>query len=375
MKSNRNARRSARTSASRPEKGKDEMEALTSEAKARMKSFWNRPEGTTGMIFTALLLVLGGFALYRALPFIITLLENTLQATLLGAALFVVLYVLFNRRFQTLASYGFQSLMRAVTSIFITIDPIGILKGYVTDLRKNLSTMGEQISNLSGQIEALQNAIGENKRRYAEAVSLAGEARKRQKQSVVVLKARMAGRLEKSNRTLEELLGKMESLLRVLRKMYEVSDVMVQDVESEVDVRTRERAMIRASYSAMRSAMRILRGETDKRAVFDQTMQALADDYGQKLGEIRNFVEMSQGFIDSVDVENGVYEERALEMLERWEKEGDSLLLGNEKGQLLLAADSDPSAELEFSATVRKGERVPVRRTDNSDSGYEQLFK
>jgi hypothetical protein len=347
------------------------MDMLMSDTKAKLKSFWERPEGTAGMIFAAFLTMAGGFALYRALPFIITLLENTLYATGLGVALFAVLYVLFNRRFQTLVSYAFQSIMRAVTGIFITIDPIGILKGYVTDLRKDINNMLAQINNLSGQTETLRNAISANKREATAALKLAGEARQQNKKAFFVLKAKLAGRLTESNRTLESLLAKMEALLRVLVKMHEVSQVMVEDIESEVEVKERERNMIRAGYSALKSAMRIMRGETDKRAVFDMTMEALANDYGQKLGEIRNFVEMSQGFIDSVDVQNGVYEEEALLMLERWEKEGDSILLGNEK-TLLLAADNDPDAQIRFSNP--KPEAVPVLRKDTGGD-YAELFK
>ncbi|MEZ4951708.1 MAG: hypothetical protein R2784_20310 [Saprospiraceae bacterium] len=42
------------------------------------KSFWKKPEGVTGMIFLAALIVGGGFLLFNIIPFLTIILENTL---------------------------------------------------------------------------------------------------------------------------------------------------------------------------------------------------------------------------------------------------------------------------------------------------------
>jgi hypothetical protein len=46
---------------------------------------------------------------------------------------------------------------------------------------------------------------------------------------------------------------------------------------------------------------------------------------------MERFIEISGSFIDSVDLQNGIYEQEGLELLEKMEKEGVSFLLGDHK--------------------------------------------
>ena len=292
------------------------------------KSFWKKPEGKTGMIVAGGVVVGGGILLYKALPFIITLLENTLYASLLGVAALVVTSPLWSSKMRALTSYMFRSAMRKVTGLFVEIDPIGILLNYVEDLKKSLRTMDGQIGNLRGQITGLERIIATNAAEAEKSLKLAGQAQKQGQKSAFVLQARKQGRLEQSNMTLQGLLNKMQALYKLMTKLRETSDVMVQDMESEVDVKTKERNAIRASYGAFTAALKVMRGDPDRRALFDQAMDHLADDYASKVGEIENFMDVSKGFIASVDLENGVFEEEALEKLNMLETRTEQFLLG-----------------------------------------------
>lgn len=184
----------------------------------------------------------------------------------------------------------------------------------------------------------------------------------------MILKSRKAGRLKESNMKLEDLYQKMEVLYRVLRKMYENSEIMLEDIQDQVMVKDQERQAIRASHSAMKSAMSIISGNADKRAVFDQALEAIADDVSSKVGEMERFMEMSENFMQSVDLQNGVFEEEGLRMLEKWEKEGVSLILGEEKNDLLLQAADDDNV-LDLNEPLKK----PVR-ADNHNNQYDNFF-
>ena len=58
------------------------------------KSFWEKPEGKTGMFFTLLLAGGGLYFLYKALPYLINIVENTLHLGLLLAVTICILAVL-----------------------------------------------------------------------------------------------------------------------------------------------------------------------------------------------------------------------------------------------------------------------------------------
>ncbi len=324
---------------------------------ANKTTFWKRPEGKTGALVLGALVVGGGILLVQALPALIALAANTLYLSLMLLALGAIIYMVLDPKMRNLVWYMYKSVMRYVTGLFVQIDPIGILKSYVDDLKDNLRKMNRQISQLRGQMHKLQEMIINNKKEIAANLDLATQARDKNKESVMILKSRKAGRLKESNMKLEDLYQKMEILYRVLRKMYENSEIMLEDIQDQVMVKEQERKAIHASNSAMKSAMSIIKGDADKRAVFDQALEAIADDVSSKVGEMERFMEMSESFMSSVDLQNGVFEEEGLKMLEKWEKEGVSLLLGKEKDTLLLEA-ADEKNVLDLSAPIKKPVRV-----------------
>jgi hypothetical protein len=165
---------------------------------------------------------------------------------------------------------------------------------------------------------------------------MASEAKKNDKASVFTVQARQAGRLEKlNNDVLLPMQRTMEMTLRALGKYREVTDTVILDMTNEVEAKRAEREMILASHSAMRSAQAILCGDPDRKELFDQAMEYVVNDYGQKIGEIESFIETSQTFVDGLDLQNGIYEQDALKRLQEWETKADSLLLGDAKRQLV----------------------------------------
>ncbi len=304
------------------------------------KSFWEKPEGKTGMAVLALGGAAGLYGLWKVLPYLISIAENTLYLGMLLAAIGIILYMAFDPKVRNLISYMYKSFMRWITGLFIQIDPIGILKSYVQDLKNNLRKMNRQIANLKGQMRKLKAIMDENKANINNNLKLANQAKKSDKKNIMILKSRKAGRLKESNLKLDELYKKMEILYRVLFKMYENSAILIEDVEDQVQVKEQERKAILASHSAMKSAMNIINGNADKKQMFDQALEHIADDVSMKIGEMERFMEMSSNFMDSVDLQNGVFEEEGLELLEKWEKEGVSLILGDEKDILLHKANN-----------------------------------
>lgn len=295
------------------------------------KSFWERPEGVTGQIVGVAMVGGAGYLFYKALPKIITLLENTIYATVLGVIAVCLLFVVTDRRFWRLGSYMYQSAMRAVTQLFVEIDPIGIIKNYIQDLESKLEDMGVRISKLSGMIQQCKQEIQSNKATSDKKLQLMSVAKSQNKTMDMALASREVGRLKEANLTYTELLNQLEFLYRVLTKYQEVSKFLIEDMKGEVNVKERKRVMMKEAFSAMKSAQAIITGNPDARAMFDMANEALAADYAMKIGEIEDFTRMSDSILQSVDLQNGVYEADALQMLADWEKNAESLLLGDSK--------------------------------------------
>lgn len=316
------------------------------------KSFWNRPEGTTGMIMLALCGVLAVFAGNAFLPYLATffnLLAGTfnaaIAATLSGLALAAIVYVVLNKKVQTLVKYFFKSAMRFLTGLLVEIDPIGIMRGYISTLADKLNDLRDGKSRLSGEIRICKEKISKNAAEANHALKMAAEARnvavsassKGDQDQLLSAKSQMGvnsnqhGRLIALNQRLEATLVKMEMLYRALVRYETAAANAIKDIKNEVDVREQERNMIRTSHRAMSSAMSILQGSGSEHELFEQAMEYTAEEYGRKLGEIEDFMDSTKTILDGIDLQNGVWQAEAMEKLTAFESKTESILLGGER--------------------------------------------
>ncbi len=327
------------------------------------KSFWSKPEGVTGGIF--LLGILGVMA-WAGLTFgkaLIGFLTGSTLGTVVGlGVLGVIAYMAIDGKTRTLISYMYQSVMRKITGIFVTIDPIGILKNYISDLEDNLKKMGKQIGGLKGQMRKIKTMVEDNNKEIENNMLMAQRAKKQGQESQLVLATRKAARLKESNGKYVALHKKMAVLYKVLTKMYSNSEILLEDTKDQVRVKEQEYKAIKASNSAMKSAMSIIKGDPDRRAMFDQAMEHIADDVSNKVGEMEQFMEMSSDFMNSIDLQNGMFEEKGLKMLQEYEKKSTLLLLGGaEKNEETLDLNEE-RREIEY------------RDRGTSENDYEGLF-
>lgn len=324
------------------------------------KSFWRRPEGMTGSLF--LIAILGGlgFFVFTNLAAILAFTQTMLGLVATVAALGVIVYMALDPKVRTLVSYFYKSIMRGITSLFITIDPIGILKNYISDLENNLKKMGKQIGSLRGQIRKIKTLMQSNNKDIEQNILIARKAKEQGNEKQMMLASRKAARLKDSNGKYEALHSKMSILYKVLTKMYSNSEILLEDTKDQVKVKEQERKAIRASHSAMKSAMSMMTGDGDKRAMFDQAMEAIADDVANKVGEMEQFMELSSNIMESVDLQNGIFEEQGLKMLEEYEKKSSLLLLGGK--------EQTDKETLDLNEYQREKEKL------TKDSGYNELF-
>jgi len=297
----------------------------------KSKSFWQKPEGMTGGLFMLALLLGGGVLLYRMLPTLLTLAQNTLYLAGLLAALAAIIYVVLDPKTRNLLWYFYKSVMRWITGVFVKIDPISILKSYIESLEDSLRNLSKQIGSLRGQMRQLKGTMDGNIAEIKKNMAIAEQAKKKSDEKNMTISARKAGRLQDVNAKYDILYKKMEVLYRILTKMYENSEIVLEDTKDQVTLKEQEYNAIKASHNAIRSARSIISGDPDQRAMFDQALEALADDVSMKVGEMERFMDTSRNLMDSIDLQNGVFEDEGLKALEAWEKQSP-LMDGTAKG-------------------------------------------
>jgi phage shock protein A len=263
--------------------------------------------------------------------------------------------------------------MRSVTGLFVNIDPIGILKSYVEELGNNLQEMRKQIGKLRGQVRHLKTLVETNETEIKKQLQLAKLAKERGKNQQMILSSRRAARLRESNQKYDALLTKMDVLSRVLNKMHDNSEVLLEDTRDQVELRIIERKAIRASHGAMSSAMSVINGDPDQRAMFDAAMEGIADDVANKVGEMERMMVLSNEFMSSVDLQNGVFADEGLRMLEEWEQKSDLMLTGGHIDVDTLTKKDSTEASLDLDAIPRR--EKDAQRRGGKASGYDSFFE
>lgn len=347
---------------------------MENSGKGPIKTFWQRPEGTPGMIVMAAIIVGAGIGLYHILPYLITLLTNLYTALALIAGLGVIFVLATDKRFRTLLWYFYKLAMRKMTAAFIQIDPIGILETYVEDLHKKSHKMAEQITQLSGQRGKVKRQITDYEKEMRDNIDKAKAAEKQGRdRATVTLYANKAARSEATIGKLANLFKTMGILESVIKKMNKASTFMIEDTEDKVKHMKIEREAVLKSHSVMKSAKAIIAGDNDKKILFDQAMEYVVDDIGMKLGEMDSFMEQSQSFMENMDIQNGVFEARGEKMLEEWDQKINTILL--EEGTDYSIVDSLGSAQAKSGS--RQKVALPAARSKKGgqkSKGYDKFL-
>lgn len=282
------------------------------------KSFWQRPEGVPGAIMLVAIIGGLGYLLMQYLPTLIKLAENVWYLGAMCAGLFVVGYMLLDSRVRTLIWYFYKSIIRKATGIFIQLDPIAIIEGFLEDLRAKMITMENQIGSLKGQIRKIKLKIQEKEEKIEYYMGMARAAQNKGDQAQMNLNLRKAERERDASKKFGVLNDKTEKLYVVLDKMKKYSGIMVEDIAHEIEIKKEEREVIRTSHSVMKSAVNIINGNSDRKVIFDQAMEFIVDDIGMRIGEMERFMDVSADFMNNMDLENAMYEERGLKALDEW---------------------------------------------------------
>ena len=322
------------------------------------KGFFDRPEGKTGKGFLFLIGIAGLIGLYSILPWIITLLTNTLHAMFLFGAIALILFLVTNKSVQSLVGFAFRGGMRWLTGIFVELNPISIMKTYIEYLQRDHITMNEHIIKVSGEIVKLERKIKDNTGEVEHSLKIASAAKEQGIQGQMWKEARKAERRRQSTINLSDLLNKLKKIKSILSKMYDTSGYVIEDLVDDVEQKEIEYKVVKEAHAALQSSMSILNGDPDKRAMFEMALEKMEEEVSQKIGTMSRFMEMSESVIQNIDIEQGIFAEDGLLMLEEYDKGGFDDFF------------KDFSRNGEAKAVASEKVTLQLENTDNSSNKY-----
>jgi len=286
----------------------------------KLKSYWNRPSGKFGIL--AGLGILGIIG-YYLLPIMTKIVWNTLNFSIALVCLAIFLYCVTNRKLRLSFFYFYEILMKKLVGVVIEMDPFIIAEDYINDMQKQREKLYNQSVEVQGQEEKIAMKIKEKEDEMHQLLSKAKVAKDNNMLPELGNATRQVARLQEYIKQLNPIADNLNKIGDYLTKIYKNSAYLIEDAKNELDLKKDLYNSVSSGNKALDSAMKIFKGDPEKKLLVEQSMEYLKDDIADKLGNMKKAISYSTDFMRSIDLDNATYEQQGLEMLETFNVNDD----------------------------------------------------
>lgn len=329
-------------------------------------NFWSRPEGRAGLLVN---LGLGAVIFWywaKILPFLLGVFEDTIKLGVMAAIIAIVLYPDTRR----LLWFGYKSLMRTITKMFVDIDAIGVLKSLIGKAKKRKKDFEDAIGEIRSQRQRLSEQLKATKTEFNRSMSALETAttmqndrnaeKVRTAERMVQLESKQSKRMKM---LLEEQTGFMEKydvIVAILVRYAEVCADMILDMDRDIKFRKQQQDQSRSFRKGMRAVNGIMRGSPDDEEMRDLAIESLEEEYGGAMGEVENVLALTKDVIMRADFNDAEAINDATKRLAEWKNQNAGVTLsksGVNKGNLI--ADAERAAGVVLDIPVKEGVQIP----------------
>lgn len=309
-------------------------------------SKWEKPGGTTGMIVLGVVVGAIAINITPIMNFIAAACASTLSAIGMAAALFLVLYCLFDPRIRNIGSTIYFMIMRKIEGLLVDYDPISIVKRKIMQMNNKIQEITDNMGKLRGLIDKSEKRIQDKKKQCEHDFQLLNKYKETGKAQDAAVYERQVTRLTEVIKNSEARLIQSKQWYEIMGKLKHQAELTVLDATNEVNERVEEWEMIKAQHKAFTSIVGIINGKDDQFSLFTRAMDHMADDISQKLGEMSFIIEETGGLMSKIDMDNLVMSDKANALLAQYNSGGlDAVLLGSFAKQPI---EHTPAENVEF---------------------------
>jgi phage shock protein A len=281
--------------------------------KLELKSYWDRPGGKVGVI--AGLGILGIIG-YYVLPIMTTVVWNTLNFGIALVCLAIFLYVVTNRKLRLSLFYFYEILMKKLVGIVIELDPFIIAEDYLGDMVEQREKLYEQSTDVDAQKEKIEMKIKEKKDEINKLMLKAQTAKEKNMLPELGNATRQIGRLNEYILQLTPIRDNLSRIGDYLTRIHKNSAYLIEDAKNELELKKDLYKSVTSGNQALSSALKIFKGDPEKKLLVEQSMEYLKEDIAEKLASMKKAISYSSDFMSSIDLDNATYEKAGLQLLE-----------------------------------------------------------
>jgi hypothetical protein len=304
------------------------------------KSFWDKREGKLGkaVLVGGVLLILAVLIFFWGMivPFLESMIYNTIDLVIGIAILCFLLFLATNKRVHMLVSMMFQMTMRWMVSAIVQTDPIAVIRINITKMREQLQSFQGVITTLAGSKRALEDDI----RKKEEDILMQGNKAKQVEKMILSKQGQLSSSTSSSDDQQLQLdiqklgldknnyltaaglqmrgVAKEKSMLKStdyfyfnLSRLGNVIEAQIDQKTQEADQLAQERKTILAAQKAINAATGLLRPDPASLEMNNQALEYLQDETENTLGAMDDLNHWSQKYLTDFDITNAAAAEAA----------------------------------------------------------------
>lgn len=279
----------------------------------QLKSYWNRPGGKFGVLIGLGLLGIIG---YYVMPILSKIVWNTLNFGIALVCLAIFVYMITNRKLRLSLFYFYEILMKKLVGIVIELDPFIIAEDYLQDMEEQREKLYKQSVDVDAQKEKIDLKIKEKKDELDHLMTKARVAKDKNMMPELANSTRQIGRLNEYIEQLSPIRDNLSKIGDYLTKIHKNSAYLIEDARNELELKKDLYKSVTSGNKALSSALKIFKGDPEKKLLVEQSMEFLKEDIAGKLANMKKAISYSSDFMHSIDLDNATYEQAGLRLLE-----------------------------------------------------------
>ncbi len=312
-----------------------ETQIFPTETQQQLKSYWSRPGGKFGTLIG--LGILGAIG-YYVLPIFTAIVWNTVNFGIALACLGVFLYAITHRKLRLSLFYFYEILMKKLVGIVIQLDPFIIAEDYIKDMEQEREKLYQQSIEVDGQKEKIDLKIKEKESEKSKLMLKAQTAKERDMLPELGNATRQIGRL---NEYIKQLTPIRDNLFRIgdyLTRIHKNSAYLIEDARNELELKRDLYKSVSSGNRALTSALKIFKGDPEKKLMVEQSMEYLKEDIASKLANMKKAISYSGDFMRSIDLDNATYEKEGLKLLDSFNPDSEFKLANSDQVRIASSA-------------------------------------
>jgi hypothetical protein len=286
----------------------------------KLKSYWNRPGGKFGVIAGIGILML---IAYYVFPILTEMVWNTFNFAVALVCFGVFLYCITNRKLRLSFFYLYEILMKKLVGVVIELDPFIIAEDYIRDMEGQREKLYEQSVEVDAQKEKIVMKITEKEKEMNKEIMRAQAAKDKNMLPELGNATRQIGRIKEYIAQLAPIRDNLGKIGDYLTAIHKNSGYLIEDAKNELELKKDLYKSVSSGNRALNTAMKIFKGDPEKKLMVEQSMEYLKEDIASKLANMKKAISYSADFMRSIDLDNATYEKEGLRLLETFSNDSD----------------------------------------------------